>query len=289
MGLKISIFGFYSTTKHLIDPCIKLNYDLQVFSNDAEASNTITSSHPEIHSFVSFETIDDALILKALDLFQPDYIFVASFDKKIPATICNKASTAAINFHPSLLPDYKGPDPYYWVIRNGELATGISAHIITQEWDAGDIIYQHEFKLSTIETYFSLIKRTYSEYTPMLNSMSSLLESKSLNFKKQTSGSYYSYPTANDYIIEWNRPANTIDQLIRALPINRAALTQVYSHVIKIIEVSITSSKSIQPGHVYIDNQQLFIGSNDYNLEINIVVFQDQIYSTKRFLKLLKL
>ncbi len=289
MRLKISIFGFYSSTEHLIKACLDLKYELQIFNNEPQWFNTLASSYPKIHSLISFESIHDSLILDELESFQPDYIFVSSFNKKIPANICNKAFVAAINFHPSLLPKFRGPDPYFWVIKNGEKTTGISAHIITQEWDAGDIIYQHEFQLSNIETYFSLIKRTYLEYGPMLNGMSEMLESKSLVLKQQSKGSYFRNPTTQDYIIKWDRPAKDIDQLIRALPINRAALTQVNSYIIKLIEASITETKSIKPGAAFVDNQRLFIGSSDYNLEINIVVFQDQIYSTKRFLNLIDL
>jgi methionyl-tRNA formyltransferase len=46
-----------------------------------------------------------------------------------------------VNFHPSLLPSYRGPIPSYWVIENKEKYTGITMHKVTEKIDNGEIIY----------------------------------------------------------------------------------------------------------------------------------------------------
>ncbi len=45
-----------------------------------------------------------------------------------------------VNLHPSLLPAYRGPDPLFWQFRNGERDMAITAHYMSEEMDAGDIV-----------------------------------------------------------------------------------------------------------------------------------------------------
>jgi methionyl-tRNA formyltransferase len=53
------------------------------------------------------------------------------------------------NFHPSLLPYYRGPVPSYWCIRNGERATGITLHEVGPRIDQGRILWQEEVPITT--------------------------------------------------------------------------------------------------------------------------------------------
>lgn len=47
-----------------------------------------------------------------------------------------------VNFHPSVLPQYRGAIASYWVLRNGEKKTGFTLHIITTKIDSGPILHQ---------------------------------------------------------------------------------------------------------------------------------------------------
>lgn len=49
-----------------------------------------------------------------------------------------------VNIHPSLLPRYRGATPTNWTIRNGDVITGITAHLVDESVDAGPIIYQRQ-------------------------------------------------------------------------------------------------------------------------------------------------
>lgn len=56
-----------------------------------------------------------------------------------------------LNFHPSLLPFYRGPVPSYWCIRNGERATGITLHEVSPEIDAGAVVWQEALDIDTAD------------------------------------------------------------------------------------------------------------------------------------------
>lgn len=70
-----------------------------------------------------------------------DHGIVAGFNQIFkPSTIGRFRSL--VNFHPSLLPFYRGPVPSFWVIRNGEEWTGYTLHRITPVIDRGEALYQ---------------------------------------------------------------------------------------------------------------------------------------------------
>lgn len=61
-----------------------------------------------------------------------------------------------INIHPALLPEYKGYHPVPFVIMNEENKHGITAHLITSEMDAGDIVLRQSFNINPFSTLKSL-------------------------------------------------------------------------------------------------------------------------------------
>lgn len=47
-----------------------------------------------------------------------------------------------VNFHPSLLPYYRGPTPSHWVLARGEPASGFTLHRVEARIDAGESLTQ---------------------------------------------------------------------------------------------------------------------------------------------------
>jgi methionyl-tRNA formyltransferase len=72
---------------------------------------------------------------------QPLLLVSWFWTKKIPPEvlrICRKS----FGVHPSLLPKYRGADPYFWVIAAGERETGVTAHVLSPRYDDGPILAQ---------------------------------------------------------------------------------------------------------------------------------------------------
>jgi methionyl-tRNA formyltransferase len=55
------------------------------------------------------------------------------------------------NFHPSLLPYYRGPVPSYWCLQNGETTTGITLHEVAPEIDRGRVLWQEAVAIETTD------------------------------------------------------------------------------------------------------------------------------------------
>ena len=86
--------------------------------------------------FAESESIDLIVV------FGSEIIFPQSFIDTCPVPI--------VNFHPALLPHYRGPRPLHALVLNGDADRygGFTAHILTGEIDAGPIIKQIPLALS---------------------------------------------------------------------------------------------------------------------------------------------
>ncbi len=70
--------------------------------------------------------------------YKPDYIVVAAYGKILPKEILDIAP--CINLHASLLPKYRGASPIQSAILNGENFTGVTAMLMEEGLDCGDIL-----------------------------------------------------------------------------------------------------------------------------------------------------
>lgn len=96
---------------------------------------------------------DQALLGDPVDL-----ILVATYHRRISDQLLCSARHA-VNIHPSLLPRYRGPNPFFWVLLNREAETGVTAHALTAELDAGAVYWQGRLALADDETQGGLRRR----------------------------------------------------------------------------------------------------------------------------------
>lgn len=91
---------------------------------------------------------------------KPDLIVVSIFSQILKKDIINIPTMGCINIHPSLLPKYRGPNPYFWVLRNKEKETGVTIHYIDEGIDSGNIIASRAIPITTADTEYSLRSKT---------------------------------------------------------------------------------------------------------------------------------
>ena len=64
------------------------------------------------------------------------------YTRRIAESWLARARLGGIGVHPSLLPRYRGADPYYWAIDSGEVETGVTVHQLEADYDTGAILSQ---------------------------------------------------------------------------------------------------------------------------------------------------
>ena len=87
----------------------------------------------------------------AQDVF-PDVIITYRCPFIIPRDIYSKACLGAYNIHPSLLPKYRGLNPWDEIFRNKESKTGVTIHQMSESIDDGPIVLQSSFMIEESDT-----------------------------------------------------------------------------------------------------------------------------------------
>ena len=89
-----------------------------------------------------------------------DIIFVGTWKEKLKKEIIDLPTIATINVHPSLLPEYRGPNPYIQTILHGETQSGVTFHLMTEELDKGPVLAQQKVEILPCDTAKELKEKT---------------------------------------------------------------------------------------------------------------------------------
>ena len=122
------------------------------------------------------------------------------------------------NIHGSLLPKYRGRTPHVWAIINNEKETGITAHIIDEKCDTGDIISQIKIPINKRDTGADILNKFKLEYYNLVKGVFEKLKSGKLELIKQDehAATYFEKRTPEDGKINWNWKKERIINWVRA-------------------------------------------------------------------------
>ena len=146
-----------------------------------------------------------------------DLVVVAGFGRILKNTLIGTPRLGCVNVHSSLLPGYRGPEPFYWVLVNQETTTGVTLHYVDEGIDSGDIILQRDFAILSNDTATTLVDRCAGVAVELLcEAIPLLLAGRAPRIPQNpSSASYYSFPPRGASV----RKART---RIHALPAARA-------------------------------------------------------------------
>ena len=186
--------------RDLINPSVEYNYIKSYSIPEIEARGVNTKEFKN-----------------ALLKINPDIILVGSWGEKIGKEIYDLPKIAAINAHPSLLPKYRGPNPYFWTIRNQEQESGVTFHLIDKGLDTGAILAQEEIKIYPSDTGKSLKERTVLLARGVVcDLLNALREDVIIPLRqREDRASYFSHP--EELELNFTGSAEENDALIRAV------------------------------------------------------------------------
>lgn len=170
-------------------------------------------------NFIDYESLKDESFIEKIKGLNPDIAVVCSFNYKIPKVFLDCVKDGFINIHPSLLPNYRGKNPYASVIINNEKLTGVTLHFMDEGFDTGDIIAQKEFSISPKETMGTLFNKTnLIGYEHLLATLKHY-ENHPIPRQKQPEGSFVKAKSFPDekLFIDFDKPAVEIERFVRAL------------------------------------------------------------------------
>jgi methionyl-tRNA formyltransferase len=150
---------------------------------------------------------------------KPDFLVVVAYGRILPKTILQLPKLGTINLHASLLPKYRGPAPIQWAIINAETVTGVTAMLMDEGLDTGDILLAVEEKISPADTSATLHDRLAELGANLLVDTLNRYSKGQIRPVQQDHNQASQAPLLkkSDGHIAWDAPAEKISAFIRGM------------------------------------------------------------------------
>lgn len=101
-------------------------------------------------------------ILKILDRYQIEYIFLAGYGLLVSNVLLSKYKSKIVNIHPSILPSFKGhKNGLQQALEYGVKIVGITTHIVDDGIDSGKILFQEALRVEENDDFKQLEYRLF--------------------------------------------------------------------------------------------------------------------------------
>ena len=165
--------------------------------------------------FPSLKTPEATAAMRAINADIGIMAFVLQF---APQEFVNIPKHGTIQYHPSLLPKYRGPSSINWPISRGETETGLTIFRPTDGLDEGAIILQKTTPISENDTLGTVY---FDRLFPM--GVAAMLEAADLvvagnhteTEQDESKATYEGWFRANESKINWHNHVDVVHNLIR--------------------------------------------------------------------------
>lgn len=160
----------------------------------------------------------DSKVWEEFKALKPDLQVMAFVTLFVPEEFLNIPTHGSIQYHPSLLPAYRGASAINWPIIKGESETGLSIFWPDNGLDTGDVLVQKKTQISKTDTlgtiYFDRLFPMGVE--AMMESVDLVKTGKAPRIKQDHDKATYEGRCGPDNAkIDWGKPWEQIDRLIR--------------------------------------------------------------------------
>ena len=162
----------------------RLRYTLKVFRTTSWTVSNINS--PTNIECIKKNDYDLVFMLYSMHILSSD--FISAMNSKV------------FGVHPSLIPAYRGLEPFFWVLSAGEEITGVSIFKVKNEIDAGIIVRQRPIMIRPDETVNSLYTKLALELAYEIDSLIGEMLPQQLKKISPQAPSYFSMPDRKSYV-----------------------------------------------------------------------------------------
>ncbi len=194
-------------------------------------------------NYIDFDELDEPQLIQTVKELDVDAAVVCSYNYKIPKVLLESTRDGFINVHPSMLPKYRGGNPYSRVIINGETETGVTLHFMDENFDTGDIIAQKPYHIPSKATMGTIFNELNYIGIELLLQVLQLYETQPLPRIPQPKGEFVRADglSNREIYINYERPAEELERFIRALNPFILAGTTFRGNMMKIMKAEVAS------------------------------------------------
>jgi methionyl-tRNA formyltransferase len=205
----------------------------------------------------------------------PDSCPVVAYGALLPQRVLDIPSYGWVNLHFSLLPAWRGAAPVQHAILAGDQVTGATTFSIVLELDAGPTYAEVSETIRPTDTAGELLERLSISGARLLVETLDGIENGTLSAQPQPDAevSYASKLTVEDARIDWDRPADVLDRLIRGCAPAPGAWTTFDGERFKINSARLAGN-ALAPGELEITKKSVQVGTATRALELGQVQAQ---------------
>lgn len=197
------------------------------------------------------ETLTSQDTIDQLARWNPDAIVVAAYGKILPQSILQFPRMGCINLHASLLPRHRGASPISAAILDGDEVTGVCTMVMDRGMDTGDILLSMEIPIGPEDTAGSLHDKLMEPGANLVVETLRRLAEGTIQPTPQdhSAATYTRLLTKQDGRVEWQRDADYLCRLVRAVNPWPGAYCDLDGITVKVWEAS-TAEGASDPGCV---------------------------------------
>ncbi|HEX4998558.1 MAG TPA: methionyl-tRNA formyltransferase [Terriglobia bacterium] len=181
---------------------------------------------------------------RLFDELAPELLVVVAYGKIIPPWLIALPRYGVLNIHGSLLPKYRGAAPIQWAVANGETETGVCAMQIDEGLDTGPVYLCESTSIGADETAQELSVRLAALGADLAVRAADGVMTGALTAVPQDDSRASLAPILrkSDGVIDWNAPAESIHNRVRAFNPWPGATATFRGATCKILKSKVASS-----------------------------------------------
>ena len=253
--MKIAIIGQAAFGKDVLNALVDKNENVVAVlcppDNPGRPADPIKSAAIEnqIPVFQYKRMRDKEAIAEFLSL-NIDLCVMAFVTDIVPDEILEAPRFGTIQYHPSLLPEHRGPSSINWPIIQGKSKTGLTVFWPDKGLDTGPILLQKEFEITKTDTLGSVYfgKLYPAGVEAMVEAVEMVKNGTAPKIEQDHSkATYEGWCRSSDVMIDWNNPGVEIYNLIRGSDPSPGANTLWNQKSIYLFSTSFESSNHDNP------------------------------------------
>lgn len=199
-------------------PCVVTQPD-KLKGRGLRAAKTVIKEFSEKYGLNIYQP-DTINTSEAADLFEkikPDLFVVIAYGQILSQRLLNIPAIMPLNVHGSILPFYRGAAPINWAVINGEKETGVTLMKMAAKMDSGPVIAQKKININPDDTFLTLEEKLSLLASKTLAETLNLIGKNNYDLIPQDESKATFAPklSKKDGLIDWNKPAVNIHNLIR--------------------------------------------------------------------------
>ncbi len=149
----------------------------------------------------------------------PDFLFSFYYRRMIPEVVLALGRRGAFNLHGSLLPRFRGRSPVNWQLVHGVRESGLTLHRMVRKADAGELVGQVAVPVHPDQDALGLTRQLLAVAPTFLDgAIGALVAGTAVPVvQDHAAATYFGGRKPADGLIDWQRPARAIHDLVRAV------------------------------------------------------------------------